>query len=158
MKSSEARQGRVFVIRLEHGDVIHESLERFALENGVRSAAITIVGAADKGSRLVVGQTKDEQGRIVPLEKVLINTHELTGTGTIFPDESRTPVLHMHISCGRSSETVSGCVRMGVKVWNFAEVVLIELLDVHGTRTTELGEGYEALTPQLSLGTAKAQS
>ena len=158
MKSSEARQGRAFVIRLEHGDVIHECLERFAAENDVSAATLSIVGAADKGSRLVVGQTKDESGRIVPLEKVLTNTHELTGTGTIFPDESGIPMVHIHVTCGRSNQSVSGCVRMGVKVWNFAEVTLIELLDVHGTRTSELGEGYEALTPQLSLGTAKARS
>jgi hypothetical protein len=30
MKSSQTRPGRVFVIRLEHGDIIHECLERFA--------------------------------------------------------------------------------------------------------------------------------
>ena len=152
MRHTEARKGRCFVIRLEHGDVVHESLERSAHEEGISSASVTIVGAADKGSRLVVGQTKADDGRIVPLEKMLSNAHEMYGTGTIFPDASGAPVLHMHISCGRSNMTACGCVRKGVLVWNFAEVVLTELLDVQGRRTLELGEGYEALTLQLSLG------
>ncbi len=30
MKYSEAKQGRVFVIRLEDGDIVHEELEMFA--------------------------------------------------------------------------------------------------------------------------------
>jgi len=35
MKYSEAERGRVFVIRLEDGDVIHESIEGFAKEHGI---------------------------------------------------------------------------------------------------------------------------
>ena len=45
MKYSQARQGRVFVIRLEHGEVLHEVLERFALEKKIAAAALILVGA-----------------------------------------------------------------------------------------------------------------
>lgn len=34
MKYSEAKQGRIFVIRLEDGDVIHEEIEKFASYGG----------------------------------------------------------------------------------------------------------------------------
>ena len=30
MKYSQAKQGRIFVIRLEHGDIVHKEIERFA--------------------------------------------------------------------------------------------------------------------------------
>ncbi|NIT59971.1 MAG: DUF296 domain-containing protein, partial [Aliifodinibius sp.] len=30
MKYSEAKQGRIFVIRLEDGDIVHDEIERFA--------------------------------------------------------------------------------------------------------------------------------
>ena len=33
MKYSEAKQGRVFIIRLEDGDVLHESIEAFFFLN-----------------------------------------------------------------------------------------------------------------------------
>lgn len=31
MKYSEARPGRIFVLRLEDGEIVHEVIERFAL-------------------------------------------------------------------------------------------------------------------------------
>ncbi len=34
MKYSQARLGRIFVIRLEDGDIIHEELEKFAIRMG----------------------------------------------------------------------------------------------------------------------------
>ena len=40
MKYSQASLGRVFVVRLEDGDIVHECLERFAREQAI-SAAIT---------------------------------------------------------------------------------------------------------------------
>jgi len=33
MKYSEAKQGHIFVIRLEDGDIIHEAVENFARYN-----------------------------------------------------------------------------------------------------------------------------
>jgi len=55
MKYSEAKSGRVFVLRLEDGDVLHESIEAFARARGIRAAALIALGGADKGSTLVVG-------------------------------------------------------------------------------------------------------
>ena len=49
MKYSQAKQGRVFVIRLEDGDILHEEIEKFAAEQGIRAAALLAVGGADQG-------------------------------------------------------------------------------------------------------------
>jgi len=55
MKYSEEKPGRVFVIRLEDGDILHEKIEAFAKEKSIKAAGLIIVGGADTGSKLVVG-------------------------------------------------------------------------------------------------------
>ena len=129
MKYSEAKQGRIFVIRLEDGDIVHEAIERFAREQSIRAAALIIIGGADAGSTLVVAPEEGRATTISPMEHILDNVHEITGTGTIFPDEEGNPVLHCHIACGRKASTITGCVRKGVKVWHVMEVILFELVD-----------------------------
>jgi predicted DNA-binding protein with PD1-like motif len=147
MKYSEAQQGRVFVLRLEDGEVLHEAVEGFAREKGIRAAALIVVGGADEGSRLVVGPEKARSSPVVPMETILRNVHEVTGTGTIFPDEKGNPILHLHMACGRNEETVTGCVRRGVKVWHVMEAVLFELTGTAATRRLEPATGFELLQP-----------
>jgi predicted DNA-binding protein with PD1-like motif len=147
MKSSEAKLGRVFVIRLEDGDILHESIERFAVAHGIRAASLVAVGGADAGSRLVVGPRDGRAAAIEPMEHVLDNVAEVTGTGTLFPDESGHPILHMHLACGREDRTVTGCVRRGVKVWQVLEVVLAELTDCPAARRHDPVTGFALLQP-----------
>jgi predicted DNA-binding protein with PD1-like motif len=147
MKYSQAKLGRTFVVRLEDGDVLHQSMEKLAAENNINAASVTILGGADKGSRLVVAPEDPRARKLVPMEHVLEDVAEITGTGTIFPDEAGKPVLHMHISCGRGAETISGCVRKGVLVWQVMEVVVQELLDSSGVRRPDAATGFELLQP-----------
>jgi predicted DNA-binding protein with PD1-like motif len=147
MKYSEAKTGRVFVIRLEDGDVVHETLEAFAREKGISAASLIILGGADKGSTLVTGPA---QGRAFPIEpktRVLDNVHEVAGTGTIFPNVAGDPVLHMHMACGRGSSTTTGCIRSGVKVWQVMEVILQELVGSTGVRKKDAATGFDLLIP-----------
>lgn len=46
MRYSEAKQGRVFVIRLEDGDVLHESIEAFAREHEIQAAGLIALGGS----------------------------------------------------------------------------------------------------------------
>ncbi len=147
MKYSEASQGRIFVIRLEDGDIVHESIETFAAEKSISSAALTIIGGADKQSRLVVGPEDGRAEKVVPMTHMLANVHEVAGTGTIFPDKDGKPVLHMHMACGRNNDTVTGCVRTGVQVWHVMEVVLFELIGSSAKRLYDEATGFELLSP-----------
>ncbi len=147
MRFSEAKQGRVFVIRLEDGDIIHEEIENFAKEQSISYGALIIIGGADTGSKLVVGPKNGRATLISPMEKMLTNVHEVTGTGTIFPNEKGTPVLHMHMACGREASTITGCVRKGVKVWHIMEVILFELTESTGRRILDTQTGFELLEP-----------
>lgn len=147
MKYSEAKQGRIFVIRLEDGDVVHETIEGFAKEQGIKAASLIVLGGADAGSRLVVGPEEGRAKTIVPMLHELGDVHEVTGTGTLFPNASGDPVLHMHMACGREGAAVAGCIRSGVKVWQVMEVILYELVDTTGVRKKDAATGFDLLIP-----------
>ena len=147
MKYAQAAQGRVFVVRLEDGEILHEKIEEFAAAMGVGAAALVAVGGADRGSTLVVGPEKGKALPVTPMERVLGGVHEVTGTGTIFPDESGKPVLHMHVACGRRDTAVAGCVRRGVKVWRTVEIVIFELACPSARRVHDDAVGFSMLEP-----------
>jgi predicted DNA-binding protein with PD1-like motif len=147
MKYSEAKPGRIFVIRLEDGEIVHEVIEAFALEHSIRAASLVVVGGADKGSKLIIGPEKGRSFPIVPMELILDDVYEVTGTGTIFPDDEGNPILHLHMACGRNSSTVTGCIRQGVKVWHVLEVILFELTDTQARRLPDTATGFKLLIP-----------
>lgn len=147
MKYSEAKAGRIFVIRLEDGDIIHEIIEKFAQDHNIRAAALIVLGGADRDSRIVVGPEKGREKPVVPMYHTLDDVHEVCGTGTLFPDEEGTPVLHMHIACGRQSDTVTGCIRTGVRVWHVIEVILFELINTTGARIFDPETGFKLMIP-----------
>jgi predicted DNA-binding protein with PD1-like motif len=81
------------------------------------------------------------------MSHILDNVHEISGTGTIFPDEEGNPVLHMHAACGRKTSSITGCVRAGVKVWHVLEVILVELTGSNASRRLEPETGFKLLQP-----------
>ncbi len=145
MEFSQAHQGRIFVIRLHDGEILHEEIERFATQQSIRAAVLIAVGGIDKGSRLIVGPQEGRAQQITPMEHVLNNVHEVTGTGTIFTNERGEPVLHMHVAAGREISTVTGCVRNGVKIWHVLEIMLFELVDSKAIRILDPQTGFELL-------------
>lgn len=147
MKYSRAKAGRVFVIRLEDGDIVHEAVEELARAENVRCGVLIAVGGADQGSRLVVGPEDGRADVIRPMRHVLGDVHEIAGTGTLFPDDAGEPVLHMHMTCGREDKAVTGCIRSGVRVWQVMELVLYELLDTDARRLPDPATGFKLLQP-----------
>lgn len=146
MEYAEGARGRVFVLRLHNGEILHESIERFASEKKIKEATVIAVGGADTGSKLTVGPKDPDMSPIEPMHHILDGPHELTGTGTIFPDKDGSPVLHMHCSCGRAGNSVTGCVRSGVKVWLVMEVVITEIIASGAKRMPDEVSGFELLT------------
>jgi predicted DNA-binding protein with PD1-like motif len=147
MKYSEATAGRVFILRLEDGDILHETVETFAREKGIEAGSLIAVGGADTSSTLVVGPKEDRGSPVVPLTYDISGAHEITGTGTLFPDANGNPVLHMHIAGGREGGAVVGCVRSGVKTWHVIEIILYELTGTRARRLIEENTGFELLDP-----------
>ena len=147
MKYSTAGLGRVLVIRLEDGDVVHRSIEEVAQREGILRAAVLLLGGADTGSRVVVGPRDGRAATIQPMQRILGGVHEIAGVGTIFPDSHGLPVLHLHAAFGRDDRVVAGCIRRGVKTWVVGEVIVIELTDSDASRRLDSETGFELLEP-----------
>ncbi len=153
MKYTEGTTGRAFVLRLEDREIVHSTIESFAREHYISSASVSVVGGVDKGSVLVVGPEHGRSDEISPVCFTLEETHEATGTGTIFLNEQGEPILHMHICCGRGDRTVTGCVREGVYVWHILEVIISELTGIKAVRKPDKKTGFELLEPEMKKTT-----
>jgi predicted DNA-binding protein with PD1-like motif len=145
MQYSQGTIGRVFVLRLESEDRLPESIETFAREHDIQHAMVTYLGGAGEGSRLVVGPEKNRGEDIVPIIHSLQGIQEVVAVGTLFPNASGDPVLHMHAAVGREGDATVGCTRAGVQVWLVGEVVLLEFLGVKGERRKDAQSGLELL-------------
>ena len=145
MHFTEASMGRIFVLRLHDGDRIPDVLESFAAEKKVSTALCFFLGGAKENSRVVVGPKDCYTLPPEPMVTLLEGIHEACGVGTIFTDEKGKPKLHMHTSFGRSENTVTGCVRMGVEVWEIGEVVMLELACEKACRVKNKKTGFEFL-------------
>lgn len=145
MRYTTARTGRVLVVRLEDGDVVHESIQEAARREGIERAVVWLLGSADTGSRVVVGPAIGRAPVIKPLEHVLDEAHELLGVGTIFPDEGGEPVLHLHAAFGREEHAHAGCVRLGVRTWLIGEAIILELTGSAAVRRHDGDTDFELL-------------
>jgi predicted DNA-binding protein with PD1-like motif len=145
MIARQGSVGRLFVLRLEDGDRLPDSIEDFAASRGIARACCWLVGGAGNGV-LVVGPADAEADKISPMLHDLENVHEAAAVGTIFPDQEGRPKLHMHAALGRGSETRTGCVRQGVDIWRIAECVILEITDNQMSRKTDPAFGFEVLS------------
>jgi len=151
VKATQGKVGRVFVLRLEEGDVVPDSIEQFAREHGVRVGQVVLLGAFDRGS--VVAGPRDSN--TVPRKPILLpvdGIHETIGVGLIAPDETGAPRLHVHGALGRSGATLTGCLRLGIATWLVAEVILTELLTDDVRRVPDAVSGISLLTCDSSGG------
>ena len=71
MKYTQAGLGRVFILRLEDGETVHEEIEKFSREHSIHAASIMVIGGADKDSRLITGPAKAREYPITPVEHIL---------------------------------------------------------------------------------------
>lgn len=145
MEFTEAQLGRIFVLRLHQNEILHQVIEKFAAEKHVASALCFFLGGAEDKSKVVVGPKDGNAMPPQPMITLLSGVHEGCGVGTLFTDEAGLPKLHMHASFGRKDNTITGCVRMGVAVWQIGEVVILELAGGSAKRVQNKGTGFEFL-------------
>jgi len=144
MKASEGHIGRVFVIRLEDGDVVPECIERFAKEKEISVGHVILVGGIG-GGEVVVGPWRSEERPAQPIHLPVDGAHEVVGVGVIAPDEDGKPVLHMHAALGRAGKTMTGCLRPGVTTWLVGEAVIYEVTGVDAVRVRDEESGFVLL-------------
>lgn len=146
MKACEGQVGRVFIIRLEDGDVVPGCIERFAEEHRVAVGQVILVGGVG-GGKVVVGPERSDEMPPQPMLLPIDGAHEVLGVGVLAPDEDGKPVLHIHGALGRSGQTMSGCLRPGVTTWLVGEVILCEILGVNVARVRDEYSGFSLLEP-----------
>lgn len=145
MKVAEGTIGRVFMLRLEHGERLPDCIEQFAAERGISRGFCALIGGVDKG-RIVTGPEDGQAMPPVPMLAALAGASEVAAIGTIFPDADGRPKLHMHGAFGRGQEALVGCIRPGIDVWTIGEFMIIELLGLDMTRRRDPATGFELLS------------
>jgi len=145
MKYSKANLGRIFILRLENGDIIPDTIEKFAEEQKVKSAVVYFLGASDIDSKVVVGPEDGTAAEPHIMVEKLLGTSESVGIGTLFLDEEGRESLHLHSGFGHGRETVTGCTRKGVKIWHIGEIIIFELLGTNARRKIDPETGFELL-------------
>jgi len=142
---TQVNLGRIFVLRLHQNERLHEVIEEFAAQKQINSALCFFLGGAQDKSKVVVGPKDGDVMPPEPMITLLKGVHEGCGVGSIFVDEASVPKLHMHASFGRKDSTITGCVRMGVDVWQIGEVVILELTGGSAKRLKNKETGFEFL-------------
>ena len=146
MKAVEGSIGRVFVIRLEDGDVIPDCIEMFAAEKGIKTAQVTMISGIDQG--LVISGPKESNAMpIDPIINPIEGAHELLAVGLIALDDQGHPRLHSHGAFARDGNVTGGCLRLGVKTWLVGEVVINEIVGLESRRILDQKSNFPLLEP-----------
>jgi predicted DNA-binding protein with PD1-like motif len=144
MKASEGQPGRIFVMRLEDGDVIPTCIESFAEEQSISVGQVIMLGGII-GGQVVVGPRQSDEMPPEPMLLPLDGAHEVVGVGIIAPDGKGKPTLHIHAALGRAGKTTTGCLRPGVNTWLVGEVILWEILGTEAVRIPDKKTRFELL-------------
>jgi predicted DNA-binding protein with PD1-like motif len=131
MQYAQGQVGRVFVVRIDDGEDLLESIQRFITDKGIQSGSITFLGALMNG-RMVTGP---EEPVIPPVPHFILfeGGWEVFGVGTIYPGEGG-PHIHYHASIGRAGHALTGCLRQKATTFLIVEAVIIEFTGLQARR------------------------
>jgi len=146
VKASEGQIGRVFVLRLEEGDMVPDCIEQFAGENDVAVAQVVLIGGIG-GGQVVVGPRQADARPIEPMLLPIDGAHEVAGVGLLVPGDDGKPMLHIHAALGRSGGTITGCLRPGVSTWLVGEAIVYEILGTNARRVLDPTSNFPLLQP-----------
>lgn len=144
MQAGEGKQGRVFIIRLEDGDLLPRCIEQFATEKGIKNGFVLLIGGIGKG-QVVVGPRYSD---VMPPDPMLLpidGAHEVAGVGVLAPGTDGKVILHMHAALGRSGKTTTGCLRPGVTTWLMGEAIIYEITGIDAKRVPDKKSGFAIL-------------
>ncbi|MDK2912173.1 MAG: uncharacterized protein PWR29_1130 [Methanolobus sp.] len=131
--------GRVFTVRLDHGDDLLRELEGLARDEDIMSAMFLLLGAVREAS-LVVGPRENKVPPEVQWESFQ-DAHEVLGVGNIF-SEGGNPKIHLHAAAGRGTESKVGCLRGKSEIFMVSEVFIFELAGISAERVFDADRGF----------------
>lgn len=139
MEYTKGRIGRVFTVRIDHGDDLILELIKLAELECIESAVFVLLGAL-KEAKLVTGPKKS----IIPPEPVwsgFEDAHEILGIGDIFIMDGK-PKIHLHAGAGRGDNVKLGCLRGESEVFMVAEAFVFELEGISARRIADTEQGF----------------
>ena len=109
-----------------------------------RVGQVVLIGGIGDGE-VVVGPRESGEMPPEPMLLPVDGAHEVIGVGIIAPDKDSKPVLHIHASLGRSGQTMTGCLRPGVKTWLVGEAIIYEIVGAKVSRLPDKASGFALL-------------
>lgn len=137
MQYSEGRMGRMFVLRIDHGEDLIVELRQFLSQKQISHALVHFLGALLQG-QVVTGPELPVLPPVPHFEHFQ-GGWEVFGIATVYPGDAG-PQLHLHGSVGRAREALTGCLRDKADVYLVIEVVITEITGLqakkqHDSRT-----------------------
>jgi len=142
MKFTQAKIGRVFILKFDHSDDFLSELKEFAANETISNATITFLGALEKGE--IVTGSVDLSLPADPVWNSFDKPMEVLGFG-IITKRGNAEHSHIHVSLGRDKKALCGCLRKGTKVFLTIEAVLHELVDTNIGRDMDESTGHDLL-------------
>lgn len=140
MQYTEGRIGRIFVIRVDHGEDLLSAVRDFIAAKEIGSGIVHFIGALAEG-QIVTGPEK----MVLPPDPRFISFSdgwEVMGTATISPGRSG-PHIHYHCSVGKGEAALTGCLRHSAPAYIIVEAVILEFLGVSTRRDQDSRTGLE---------------
>ncbi len=116
--------GRLFAVRIDHGEDVIAQICDLALKENINSAFFVMLGAVAE-AELVTGPKE----KVVPPTTVwsaFDDAREIVGAGNIFR-ENGAPKVHLHGSAGSNRGMVMGCFRKKTEAFMVVEIFIVEM-------------------------------
>lgn len=139
MEYVKGRIGRVFTVRVDHGDDLILELLKLAELEKIESAVFMLLGALRKG-QLVAGP-KENRRPPEPIWSGFSDAHEILGIGDIFQEDGK-PKIHLHAGTARADNIQLGCLRGESEVFMVVEVFIFELEGISASRVMDIEQGF----------------
>ena len=143
MEYAKGKIGRIFTVRIDHGEDLILELTKLSELEHIKSAVFILLGALQEG-KLVTGPKES----IRPPEPIWFDfedTREILGIGNIFLEDGK-PKLHLHVGAGREGSVKLGCLRGENKVFMVVEAFVFELEGFSARRVMDKKQGFSPVS------------
>jgi predicted DNA-binding protein with PD1-like motif len=116
--------GRVFIVRVDHGEDLLDELTGLALKEDIKSAFFMVLGAMGEAKLVTGPREKSVPPDIVWSE--FNDVREVIGAGNIFM-ENGSPKIHLHAAAGSKEGLTMGCIRKMAEAFMVLEIFIMEV-------------------------------
>ncbi len=144
MQYSEGRIGRIFYIRIDHGEDLFAVLQDFIEERAIKAGIIHFLGALREG-RMITGP-KQTVLPPDPSYESYGGGWDAFGLATITQGRDR-PHIHFHGSVGKGRQALTGCLRELATTYIIVEAIVIEMVGIELVRRMDPLTGLDLPEP-----------